>query len=104
MSSKKHNIEPEYITFLREIKMLKSWPITKLPHHDARICLSSYFRKGVVICNNNLNNEWIYVIKQGTCRILKGFQISKDDKLLVRKPGENIEKRTSKKLIFVYKK
>ena len=112
MSTKKGR-EPEYITFLRDIRLLCKWPINKLPHNDARICLSSYFRKGVIICNNIQNNEWVYVVKQGTCRILKGFQILKEDRLVISKPGNYFQRTSStyrnnihnlfKKNIFFFK-
>ncbi len=98
MSVKKGK-EPEYITFMRDIALISLWPIKVLPHNDARICLSSYFRKGVIICNNSQASEWLYVIKQGTCRVLKGFQILKEDQLNIGKPG-NYFQRTSSCLFF----
>jgi hypothetical protein len=103
MSIKKGK-EPEYITFMRDISLLSLWPINVLPHNDARICLSSYFRKGVIICNNSKTSEWIYVIKQGTCRVLKGFQILKEDQLRIGKPGNYLQRMSSKFRSYQIKK
>lgn len=104
--------EPEHITFLREIDVLRGWPIEKLPYNDHRICLITYFRyfflqiftrlwrfylslltiisccmsfysilksnrKGILMCKDSNKNDWIYVIKQGTCRIIKDIPLSK---------------------------
>ena len=99
MSIKKGQ-EPDYIRFLREIKLLEGWPINELPYNDARICLSSYFRKGVVICSNSQTNEWIYIIKQGTCRILKSFRVLKEDMIKYSKPKHCLTTKRSK---FIFK-
>ena len=38
------NTEPEHIQFLRQIDILRGWPIDKLPWDDPKICLFTYFR------------------------------------------------------------
>ncbi|KAH3834909.1 cyclic nucleotide-binding domain-containing protein 2-like isoform X3 [Dreissena polymorpha] len=63
--------EPEHIRFLRSIDLLRGWPIELLPQDNPRICLFTFFRRGVLLCKDSNDTEWIYVIKSGTCRVLK---------------------------------
>ncbi|KAK2146642.1 hypothetical protein LSH36_592g00048 [Paralvinella palmiformis] len=73
------NTEPEHIQFLRQIDILRGWPIDKLPWDDPKICLFTYFRRGVVMCRDSNRADWIYIIKTGSCKVLK--------KLLATKPN-----------------
>lgn len=36
--------EPEYISYLRNIDLLKEFPIDKLPYNNPQVCLITYFR------------------------------------------------------------
>lgn len=36
--------EPEHILFLKEVELLKNWPINLLPHNNPNICVLTYFR------------------------------------------------------------
>ena len=65
------NEEPEFISYLRDIKLFDHWPIEKLPYNNPNICLLTFFRKGVVMCKDSSNNDWIYCVKLGTCRVIK---------------------------------
>lgn len=39
-----------------------------------------FSRKGTVMCRDSVKDEWIYIVKQGVCRILKTIKIdSKTD-------------------------
>lgn len=74
--------EPEHIVFLRRrVDVLaKWWPrgLDKLPFHNPKICFLTYFRKNYLVCANSCaQNEWIYVVKEGTCRILKALSSSR---------------------------
>ena len=33
----------------------------------------SIFRRGVVMCEDHNTSEWIFIIKSGTCRVLKAL-------------------------------
>lgn len=72
--------EPEHISFLRRVDMLNfHWlaGIDALPYHNAKICFLTFFRKNYLICANSCErNEWIYVIKTGSCRVLKAISNS----------------------------
>jgi CRP-like cAMP-binding protein len=74
-------VEPEHIVFLRGVELMSQWPIDKLPYNDPRICLLTYFRKGTVMCKESAKSEWIYFVKQGSCRIIK-------DVLVLLRSGE----------------
>lgn len=78
--------EPEHISFLRTVDIISAWPLDKLPHHDPRICLLTFFRKGAIMCQNSLTNEWVFVIKQGTCRVIKDIRIAKEKISFLKKP------------------
>lgn len=82
----KEGQEPEHITFLRQIDILSNWPLDLLPFDDPKICLLTFFRKGILICKNSLKNDWIFVIKQGSCRIVKEIDIPKTNLAFIKKP------------------
>ncbi|KAK3611132.1 hypothetical protein CHS0354_014877 [Potamilus streckersoni] len=69
--------EPEHIMFLRSIDILHGWPIEKLPYDNPKICLFTYFRRGVLLCKDSNHAEWIYVIRSGACRVLKDLHATK---------------------------
>ena len=81
-----HGKDPEHISFLKEISLINDWPIHVLPHQDTRVCLLTYFRKGIIMCKDSNANEWIYFIKQGSCRIIKDIKIAKQNITLLNKP------------------
>jgi hypothetical protein len=67
--------EPDHIKFLRHVELIKDWPVQMIPHNDPRVCLVTYFRKGVVICKDTAELEWIYIVKQGSCSIMKSIKV-----------------------------
>ncbi|OWF46625.1 Cyclic nucleotide-binding domain-containing protein 2 [Mizuhopecten yessoensis] len=69
--------EPEHIRFLRSVILLRGWPIVRLPYHDPKICCFTYFRRGLLLCKDSNTSEWVYVIKTGTCRVLKALQTTR---------------------------
>lgn len=66
--------EPSHIEFLRIINEFQDWPIEKLPWNNPKICLFTFFRRGVVMCADSNKSDWIYVIKSGSCRVLKSLE------------------------------
>ncbi|XP_077984224.1 cyclic nucleotide-binding domain-containing protein 2-like isoform X2 [Glandiceps talaboti] len=71
--------EPEFIQYLRTVEEFNGWPIYKLPQDNPKICLYMFFRRGSVICKDGNTSEWIYVVKSGTCRVLKKLQAARPD-------------------------
>ncbi|XP_064603627.1 uncharacterized protein LOC135469039 [Liolophura sinensis] len=73
------NREPEHIQYLRSIDTFYGWPIEKLPYDNPKICLFTFFRKGVLLCRDSILSDWVYIIKTGTCKVLKELRIPKSD-------------------------
>ncbi|KAJ8297714.1 hypothetical protein KUTeg_024245 [Tegillarca granosa] len=69
--------EPEHIRFLRSVDVFTNWPIEKLPYHDPKICCFTYFRRGLLLCKDSNSSEWLYIIKTGSCRVLKALYCTK---------------------------
>ncbi|ESO93798.1 hypothetical protein LOTGIDRAFT_228568 [Lottia gigantea] len=72
-----HDKEPSHIEYLRTIDELDGWPIENLPYDDPRICLFTYFRRGVLLCKDSNTSDWIYIIRTGSCRVLKSLKSTK---------------------------
>ena len=94
--------DPGHISFLKEINLLNSFPVDSLPHHDTKVCLLTYFRRGVIICKENNANDWIYFVKQGSCRIIKDIKIVKKNISVLNKPLE-IPQKYLGNFVFVFK-
>ncbi|KAK6172958.1 hypothetical protein SNE40_016508 [Patella caerulea] len=72
-----HNKEPNHIQFLRTIDEFHGWPIQQLPYDNPKVCLFTYFRRGVLLCKDSNKSDWIFVIKTGSCRVLKSLKSTK---------------------------
>ena len=55
--------EPEFITFLRKLPEFQLYPVNKIPTNKPKICAFTYFRVGVVICENSNDSDFIVVVK-----------------------------------------
>jgi len=71
--------EPEFISYLRKLPEFKLYPIEKIPTNKPKICAFTYFRVGVVICENSNESDFIVVIKSGFCRVMKRIKCVKAD-------------------------
>ncbi|XP_050416967.1 cyclic nucleotide-binding domain-containing protein 2 isoform X2 [Patella vulgata] len=72
-----HNKEPNHIQFLRTIDEFHGWPIQQLPYDNPKVCLFTYFRRGVLLCKDSNKSDWIFVVKTGSCRVLKSLKSTK---------------------------
>ncbi|KAK3099949.1 hypothetical protein FSP39_012359 [Pinctada imbricata] len=61
---------PEHVKFISECKFMKNWPIELLLEHPEH-CLLHFFKRNVVIVKDSTASEWIYVVKSGSCEVLK---------------------------------
>ncbi|XP_076468500.1 cyclic nucleotide-binding domain-containing protein 2-like isoform X2 [Babylonia areolata] len=77
MHRSKDGGEPEHLKFLKQIKVFCGWPIHSLPLDDPSIFLYTYVRRGMVLCKDSNQSEWIYVIKSGSCRVLTALHAVK---------------------------
>ncbi|XP_028406606.1 uncharacterized protein LOC114529077 isoform X2 [Dendronephthya gigantea] len=62
--------DPDHVEFIRNINFLKEWPIELLSVNPKR-CLFHFFRRGAVLVKDSNRSDWIYVVKSGSCRVLK---------------------------------
>ncbi|XP_059166002.1 cyclic nucleotide-binding domain-containing protein 2-like, partial [Physella acuta] len=67
-------VEPEHIRFLRSLQILRDWPIEVLPVANPKILLFTYVRRGVLLCRDSNTSEWIYVVKSGSCSVIKALR------------------------------
>ncbi|KAK7110991.1 cyclic nucleotide-binding domain-containing protein 2-like isoform X2 [Littorina saxatilis] len=61
---------PEHIRFISQLDFMKGWPLERLlerPEH----CLLNFFKRNMVIVKDSKESDWIYVIKSGSCEVLK---------------------------------
>ncbi|XP_057311665.1 cyclic nucleotide-binding domain-containing protein 2-like isoform X3 [Hydractinia symbiolongicarpus] len=65
----KNVYDPDFASFVGEIKFLKLWPVHQL-HNEPKHCLFNYFKNDAVLVKDSKYSDWIYIIKSGSCRVL----------------------------------
>nr|CAH8851542.1 unnamed protein product [Trichobilharzia regenti] len=70
-----HDKEAEHISFLRTISFIPYQVIDQLSSADGSVLLFTYFRRNMTICMDSNQSNWIYIVKTGQCRILKGIEL-----------------------------
>ncbi|XP_072037464.1 uncharacterized protein [Amphiura filiformis] len=68
--------EFDHFKFLRTIPFTKGWPIRKLYEHP-QMCMSHFFKKGSVIVRDSNNSEWLFIVKSGSCQVIKELREAK---------------------------
>ncbi|XP_053398535.1 cyclic nucleotide-binding domain-containing protein 2-like [Mercenaria mercenaria] len=61
---------PDHIKFISNLDFMKDWPIEKLAEHPEH-CLLHFFKRNTSIVANSNNSEWMYIVKSGSCVVLK---------------------------------
>ncbi|PVD30765.1 hypothetical protein C0Q70_10040 [Pomacea canaliculata] len=64
---------PEHIRFVSQLDFLKGWPIDRLLERP-EFCLLHFFKRNMVIVKDSKQSEWIYIVKSGSCQVLKQLQ------------------------------
>ncbi|XP_038267722.1 uncharacterized protein LOC119859550 isoform X1 [Dermochelys coriacea] len=77
--------DPEQMQFLRSLHCFKGWPINLLEDNPGK-CIVCHYRRGTVILRNSNVTEWIYIVKEGSCSVLKIFE---DDSCLSNRAPAN---------------
>ncbi|XP_074813661.1 uncharacterized protein LOC141990415 [Natator depressus] len=77
--------DPEQMQFLRSLHCFKGWPINLLEDNPGK-CIVCHYRRGTVVLRNSNVTEWIYIVKEGSCSVLKIFQ---DDSCLSNRAPVN---------------
>uniref|UniRef100_A0A7M4FZ98 Uncharacterized LOC109311135 n=1 Tax=Crocodylus porosus TaxID=8502 RepID=A0A7M4FZ98_CROPO len=67
--------DPEQLLFLRSLRCFEGWPVHLLEGNPGKYVVCHYRRGSVVLRNSNAT-KWIYIVKAGSCSVLKVF---KDD-------------------------
>ncbi|KAF6032368.1 hypothetical protein EB796_009329 [Bugula neritina] len=60
----------EHLNFLKSVNSLKHWPVEKL-NESRSDCIFHYFRRGKVIVADSNNSDFLYVVKSGSCEVIK---------------------------------
>ncbi|XP_038055384.1 uncharacterized protein LOC119727545 isoform X2 [Patiria miniata] len=62
--------EPEHVKYLRQLSFMKHWPVERLIEHP-EMCLFHFYKRGQVIVKDSNKSDWIYIVKSGSCQVLK---------------------------------
>ncbi|XP_071476910.1 uncharacterized protein [Diadema antillarum] len=62
--------DPGTLDFMRSVNFLKEWPLKNIEKNPKK-CVFNFFRKNTVLVRDSKFSEWIYVIKSGSCSVLK---------------------------------
>lgn len=62
--------DPDHKKFVHNIHFLKGWPV-ELMASNPKKCLFHFFRSGSVLVKDSNHSDWIYIIKSGSCQVLK---------------------------------
>ncbi|GFN82200.1 cyclic nucleotide-binding domain-containing protein 2-like, partial [Plakobranchus ocellatus] len=68
------DVEPEHVRFLRSLHVLRGWPVDVLPANNPLVFVFTYVRRGIVLCKDSNSSDWIYVVKSGSCRVIKALR------------------------------
>ncbi|ESP00112.1 hypothetical protein LOTGIDRAFT_231021 [Lottia gigantea] len=61
---------PDHIKFVSQLDFMKNWPIDRLVENSQH-CLLHFFKRNVVIVKDSRVNDWLYVVKSGSCQVMK---------------------------------
>ncbi|XP_022098922.1 uncharacterized protein LOC110983729 [Acanthaster planci] len=56
--------------FIESVSIFKGWPLHLLKKHPKK-CRFNFFTRGIVIEQDSSRSDWIYIIKSGSCAVLK---------------------------------
>ncbi|XP_059172479.1 cyclic nucleotide-binding domain-containing protein 2-like [Physella acuta] len=61
---------PEHIRFISQLEFMKDWPLERLLERPDQ-CLLHFFKRNMVILKDSTASDWLYVVKSGSCQVLK---------------------------------
>ncbi|KAL3880524.1 hypothetical protein ACJMK2_032758 [Sinanodonta woodiana] len=82
MDSEQPDKEAEHIGFLRHVPLFQNWPVDSIKEEPGS-CLINYFKRGTLVTDNDKSSEWFYIVKSGTCEVIKTLKAVK-----ARRPNE----------------
>lgn len=75
------------------------YPIKTLNDIEQKNIFSIYFRNGSKICEDSTKDTWLFVVKSGTCRILKKVRFDKNALSYFYREAKSRRKLVSNKLM-----
>ncbi|XP_062613187.1 uncharacterized protein LOC134274962 [Saccostrea cucullata] len=60
--------------FIKSLKFLEEWPVEKLADNPKK-AIFSFFKRGKVLIKDTSQSDWIFVVKSGSCSLLKRLQL-----------------------------
>ncbi|XP_077984037.1 uncharacterized protein LOC144438745 isoform X2 [Glandiceps talaboti] len=75
----KNFLDATYNVFIKSIFIFKKWPLHVF-HTNTKKCMFKYYKRGAVIVEDSKKSEWIYIIKSGSCSVLKMLKRGGADK------------------------
>ncbi|XP_061186725.1 uncharacterized protein LOC133194836 [Saccostrea echinata] len=63
-------IDPESDPYLRKFSFLRNWPLKSLKEEPGKYFVT-YFQRNVILTRDSNKSDWIYIVKEGSLRVLK---------------------------------
>lgn len=60
--------------FIKSLKFLQEWPVEKLADNPKK-AIFSFFKRGKVLIKDTSSSDWIFVVKSGSCSLLKRLRL-----------------------------
>eukprot|EP00057_Strongylocentrotus_purpuratus_P010909 XP_011665383.1 PREDICTED: uncharacterized protein LOC587954 isoform X1 [Strongylocentrotus purpuratus] len=86
--------DPGTATFMRSVEFLKEWPLNKIENNPKK-CVFNFFRKDTVLVRDSKLSEWIYVVKSGSCSVLKQLKNVEPELYPKKRESSKDERATS---------
>ncbi|CAH1777607.1 unnamed protein product [Owenia fusiformis] len=67
---------PIYLPLLKTIPFMRHWPLDILQEAPEQ-CLFHFYKRGCIIAEDSNKTEWIYIVKSGTCQVMKKLKAVK---------------------------
>ncbi|CAK8686414.1 unnamed protein product [Clavelina lepadiformis] len=69
----------EVVQYLKELALLKNWPVDLLTKASIANFQYQYYRPGAVVVKDNMTSNFLVFIKSGECRVVCTLQVSCDE-------------------------
>ncbi|XP_076823551.1 uncharacterized protein LOC143469669 isoform X1 [Clavelina lepadiformis] len=69
----------EVVQYLKELTLLKNWPVDLLTKASIANFQYQYYRPGAVVVKDNMTSNFLVFIKSGECRVVCTLQVSCDE-------------------------
>ncbi|CAH1784075.1 unnamed protein product [Owenia fusiformis] len=91
--------DPDHNDFMRKIDFLRGWPMELLDSNPEHF-LFMYYRRGAVMVKDSNFNNWIFIIKSGSVRVLK--KLHKRSPRVSKKSGKLIPRKANMQLYSAF--